>query len=134
MNFMESEEYSQNLRDGDLIRKKIQKYKKQFDQIRKVMRQKQDYFDNSNQIANHSTEPDEIDIESRSEGLTIPYSAKNLDGYNTRAGSEMENFGARNSDCKTIVLDDQDQQVVQAYAHLHGISVDQAYDDLHGCR
>lgn len=38
MNFMESDEYAQNLRDGDLIRKKIQKSKREFDQIRRAMR------------------------------------------------------------------------------------------------
>lgn len=38
MNFMESDEYAQNLRDGDLIRKKIQKSKREFDQIRRTMR------------------------------------------------------------------------------------------------
>ena len=40
MNFMGSQEYSKNLRDGDLIRKKIQRFKKDLDQIRKTMRQK----------------------------------------------------------------------------------------------
>jgi len=31
MNFMESSEYAQNRREGDLIRKKIQKHKREFD-------------------------------------------------------------------------------------------------------
>jgi len=38
MNFMESHEYAQNLRDGDLIRKKIQKNKMDLDKVRKMMR------------------------------------------------------------------------------------------------
>lgn len=38
MNFMESTEYAKNRKDGDLIRKKIQKHKKEFDIVRKEMR------------------------------------------------------------------------------------------------
>ena len=38
MNFMGSREYTQNLKDGDLIRKKIQRFKRELDAARKTMR------------------------------------------------------------------------------------------------
>ena len=39
MNFFESSEYTQNKKEGDAVRKRIKKNKKDFEQVRKELRQ-----------------------------------------------------------------------------------------------
>lgn len=60
MNFMESEEYAANRREGDVVRKKIQKHKKDFDAARREMRQAQERYEKT---SGASTDFDDINID-----------------------------------------------------------------------
>ena len=66
MNFMDSEEYSRDRREGDQVRKRVQRHKKDFDGVRREMRQAQQAFDAR---MGHMSRREEIDLENKNDVL-----------------------------------------------------------------
>ena len=115
MNFMGSEEYMKNLRDGDLIRKKIQKFKKDLDQIRKLIRKKQDLHDHR---LSFSTQAEDLDLENQGEDLLSSQRVQLNSAINT--GYELQDMAV---DTK-INLKAQGETLERARGHLKGLQAD----------
>ena len=77
MNFFESEEYTgkNQKKEGDKIRKRIQKHKREFDSVRKQLRQLQQQYDESNAggagLSADSLDDTDVDIEARQKATLV---------------------------------------------------------------
>ena len=90
MNFFESSEYGQNKKEGDQVRKRIQKHKKEFDSVRKQWRQTQQSFDQQAGKSTSRTGAASEDIENR-QVETLVKQKRQLEDARTQA-YEMEDL------------------------------------------